>query len=401
MTLTIGRISLDEFTAVTRSGRGLALSGSLIRNDDAAAIGKQFRGLEEAASPPYLDEPIVPVTWDVDPTFDGFYRVGTVQWDQSADQKQLYDDLVVWSIGLERVGGNPSVESKLTGAVRSNDHSITDTNVVGFHAFPTSGSPSVPAQSYRNGLYEYVEAIDTVGSGGGVQVWAPSVAEFSGTASWMPVVGSFYDGAATVEDEDENFMLGRTGTPAAISNGIIRVSFVDTGITVESGEGASDWAATSYTFGLEAGGVGWDVYPSSAVVLMNRPEVVGMRAMINGPGGPGTMDVILRRGERMARVTAQWDLDDLAVDITHEDVGWTFVTGGRRRQTADADGNVWVMSTPLDFTGGSEPAIEVTGATKVAPFGVGIIQSASSPAALTAIYRYMAAQHERQMVVQR
>src|SRR5688572_26646066 len=121
--LHVGRVALPTGFSWTRTPKGLSIEGRINRDPASPITIEQLIGLAEN-----IDEPHVPVWWDHDPIVDGFYRVANSSW-RATRGTGPWANSFEFSADLERVPGNPGIESVLVGAVRANDHSITDTNV--------------------------------------------------------------------------------------------------------------------------------------------------------------------------------------------------------------------------------------------------------------------------------
>lgn len=408
MSLTIGRVALPELTTVERSGRSVRMSGALLLNADSLVLGRQLLGMEEAAHPPYSDEPIVPVTWDVDSSLDAFWRPGTVEWAISAEDGQEYGDWVNWSIDLERVSGSPSLESRLTGAVRANDHSIDDSDARGWWALPSTGEFSYGGVAGAAAL----RAVET-GSfvAGTMRIFIPTVALFSATAVRHTAVATHYLGCCMIRDSDDNVVLGRTGVPVSIDNGLVKVTVGAASLSVtapvNSGGTAGAWG-TSHAFAL-SDGVAGPLTLSDARILANGPEMVTIRVTVQLASimlgqNMATLDISLRRGDQMARCQFTPPAAT-ALYVQHaSDTALTDLTGGRRRTSDDASSNRWVIATPSTFTnqtGGF--SLASSAASRSFALGMEFAGSAASGAnaAQQLIYQYHAAQYERQRVVNR
>src|SRR5690242_2332241 len=123
-TLTVGRITLRETVTVSEAGgdsRTLAVSGQestppltraelVARHDDLMALDA---------------DQVLPVTWTDKPERDGYYKPGAPSADLTDQQAETVTS--TWRLNLTRVGtaGETDLQSRLAGAVRANDHSLT------------------------------------------------------------------------------------------------------------------------------------------------------------------------------------------------------------------------------------------------------------------------------------
>lgn len=118
MTLRVGRAVLDDPFAVRFDGRRLSIDNAVEGASlaEALAIRQQLAGLDRN---PW--ELVFPVSWDVDPTVDGFYRLAGTPSIGTVDASYTG----FWfpaSLTLERVGvdGESLLEATLRGSVRYN-----------------------------------------------------------------------------------------------------------------------------------------------------------------------------------------------------------------------------------------------------------------------------------------
>src|SRR5690606_29861849 len=83
-----------------------------------------------------LDEEAVPVLYDIDRRYEGFARV--LDAGVTIDRDHLFAGHIPFFVRLERVagGGGVLVESRFSGPVRPNNHSITSSDVHGYHGVP-------------------------------------------------------------------------------------------------------------------------------------------------------------------------------------------------------------------------------------------------------------------------
>lgn len=409
--LTIGRVGLDadqvEVNDWDQSGRTISVSGELWSTvADAKVLRQQLAGYVDN-----LDEPIVPVTWSEDSSVDGYY------WVRSADVTTMPVSLVTgifgFSVTLEQVDGfaGPLMETVITGAVRSNAHSITSSN-------------AVAAIGVSDEVLEFNDSSNPVSSGkftrsaedGTVRIIKTNT--YVRRQSFSIAPADWYLTSARIELGSPlravvGSQIPETMTDWRLSNGLVRVAITASGFTLSGWDGSA-WS-TAKVLQFTFSGTAISTYTIAGVrVLRNSPEECILRVSFDIPSalltalGAGAVrgyaDVALRRGDRMARfvlVTSR-TLSTPGVKLQTTEAG-TNLTGGLRATSNDADGHRYVLSTPVahttDTTNG---AIAATGTIDEFPFAAGLEIDGSSAAtndvAQTIIYQYMAATSERVVI---
>lgn len=344
MTLTVGRLVLDDpYTVSSRPG-GLALSGDESNSDVGTSVG----GLTAAAALTLkrrlvgLQGQLIPVIWAGDPSIDGFYRVAEVTADIGSYAGSSV--FVTWALGLEFVGYQPGFEATLIGAPVPNVHGIT-----GKSWAATAGG------SVENDLGASATGIAWAhGPEGGGTIWGYT---FTSQPRWMryPLAAAdWYVGAAkiTVDGQVVEGMELPSAAPGTgthvLSNGIVRVSLAATpylGFDVDVYTGGA-WRAKRFMFG---GPVGTVHNPATSVAMIsNDPWCAGLR-FINADRTH--VDVLLRRGARFATFTMRRYASGGTQGLYRSTAeAATALTGGIRATANDGDGNRFVMSSPSAFT---------------------------------------------------
>jgi len=303
MSMTIGRCSIarDPYPG-SFSQQGNVVS---FRSDNGAtsltqstALNQQLLGLIEN-----WDEDTFPFTWSLDSTYDGFYKIRSVQVDP--ESVYITSGVSRFTITMERIGGGfsrPQFESIVQSVVRTNSHGVTApaglflswyagtsteadvaysgiwslTLADGAHKWNTAFAPSGPTSYYissRAADYYYNSARLEVQYG----------------STWYPVVG-------------QQIPLG-TGVKWRISNGAVRLYPTsvsgDGRFTVEQ-YNAGSWSGREYgvitaasTF-VNVTGTTSDA--SSVKVIKNSPEMVVVRLRQQAEAG-AVVDIALRKGD--------------------------------------------------------------------------------------------------------
>lgn len=148
MTLTVGRAALGnsvDLATVGRSGDDLALEGTFFPTvtgdtDEADAVRLQLAGLVENR-----DEPVVPITFTVDPKVNGWYAIDSVSTRERPSSAEI--GAFAYSISARRVAkyASPLIEIDSTSVVRTNGVGITATEVEALGAWWHESAQSIPA----------------------------------------------------------------------------------------------------------------------------------------------------------------------------------------------------------------------------------------------------------------
>lgn len=418
MTLTIGRFSTADEATVDQSGNsvtfGFHLRPTVASDDDHFhALVQQVLGLVDNE-----DEEVVPVTWSQDATFDGFYRVTSVSIPNSPIR--IRDGIVLnCSVTLERLRGYANPIWEITGnfVVRTNGNGVT--NPGGFVALPEDATQRLVKSS----------STATLGSGtittatGTLHRFDLAVASYpSFIATLAAAPSDFFDGAALIEVKYGSSWYTAIGrdipsTPATgvrLSNGIIRVGWVDDGgdirIRLEVWNGSA-WETSAEDF-VPVFDTTSNLEPVGAVnILRNSPEqvIVSVPHQYTSASSPyflltfslarGFFGVELTMGTLSGSSSLTFNL--AADTITAS----TSITGGIRRTSNDASGNRWWMVSALaptkDLVNGD---LTVTGTTPHS-FALGMELNGSGAAAgqdaVTTSDQFYAAISQRQRAVTR
>ncbi len=335
MSMTIGRASLStDPRSITQSGDTLTFTIDIYPGTLAAskAIRQQLLGL--------VPGEVIPMTWDGDTDFDGFYIVGGVT---------VSPELVYLQNGFMRAGvtatrvrggyGNSLVELVDSGWDRATG------------ATSTTNNPRVPSNISYSGsaLNESREtATGTIYVLGGTN-----------TTNLIQVEpADFYNGACTIEYQQGGTWYTAVGkqipddVPLRIGNGLIRLSWDGSDLDLEVYEGATDsaWQAVdAITFPT---GDGNGAAVNSALILRNDPEALSVTWPISLPEASGEprytpVTFSMNRGEYVTSVVSP--LQSIVIDATttHDptEVQINSVDRGWRANAANADGHVWLLLT--------------------------------------------------------
>lgn len=390
MTLTVGRATFDNPPEqADLQGDRLTLSGRLqpaeADTDLLRVTRQQLLG--------YLgntDEDVVPLTFDDDPTLDGFYRVS----DASCANARAVDlsGVLAWSASLERVAGGYSsaiVEVIAEAFVMTNAHSVT--NPTGFW-----GPPSAAKQI----MFETPALVSTpTGEDGAIPRFSITGA-FSETAQVFVEAVDYYRGSSRIET---SFDAGVTWYPMVgaqipvldplylrLTNGLVRLTIApdpagnDRGIvTVEVYDGAAAAWESEHELKFRIGPTSANIIGEyfQPQVLRNSSElcIVRLRARRNDAGGIATLtntqgfiDFALRRGANFISGTTNSRLAATQyVQIATAGACSTF-TGGIELTSADSDSNKWTLTSPVSITQDTTNRLISSTSGQTFPFAVGL-----------------------------
>lgn len=353
MTLTIGRCTLvSEPSAVAVNGSRVdfLVHVNPTTAGDAnhwAALKQQFNGLVGND-----DEPVVPVTWSTDSTFDGVYRVLDVSL-PSWNAMYVRKETPFCTISLQRVLGysNALCEMTTQSVVRTNAHSFTvppsviatQTGGVGVDLRPTI----TPAATLTRAC-EFPP-----GSSIGISAYTQAAPVALTTYRDDTAPANFYRGACMVEvpyGGTFRTVVGRNiaaATQWRISNGLVRLGYIPSlvafGIEIWGGTLWEPIGISHITNGSVTPVIGLGGYLS---ILRNSPECVVVRVGIDPD-----FTYRIMRGNNL--VEASWT----SRTATKYGVGFTATvattavsTWGVRATSNDTNGNRCVFGMPVAIT---------------------------------------------------
>lgn len=236
---------------------------------------------------------LVPVTFRDKAERNGYYTVTQTSSDLTDYQSEVAT--CDWTIDLQRLGSDPEVDiqSRLTGAVRANNFSVTGT---AWHA------PAIGHYAYYTGT-SIPSNFDRTSANGNIRIYSGVPANIS--PRWGCDPANYLNGRVMLtsttyvstenEVEGVNRQIGTTGW--TLSNGVVSV--------IPHASTAGRLTIGVYNAGYQT--VDWDIQSGgsnlgvwkSATVLRNDPEQVVLRLTAErntGTAGRDTLDLTLRRG---------------------------------------------------------------------------------------------------------
>lgn len=362
----LGRIPLRETFTVSESGgdgRSLDLEGQesyppltraqvIARHDgiNALAVGQ-----------------VIPVTFTDKPERSGYYTVKSsgATYSEHLNERVTTD----WKVSLDRVGSDAEtdLQSRLTGAVRLNDFSLTGERwhapPIGHYGYYTGSSN--PTTMTRTGADGTMTVYRSVPAGVSPRWGCPPASYLTGR------VKAATTGAQEVYGVD--VPLAAAGW--ALSNGFVNIAPGASGtLNVQT---YSDGAYRSKEWNVSVAGsassiTSWD----GATLLRNDPEMVILRLIKGLSPGRATLDLTLRRGSRFVEGYLQTGTSaTLAAYRASLEMNTSAAASGYVTATADdADGNVFVIGSARTFTAHANGGLIKSAATAL-DFFIGAVAS--------------------------
>lgn len=369
---------------------------------DALALRQQILGYAEN-----IDEEVIPITWAADSTISGYYRVRKAA--VAMKGASLAHGLFEWQMQLERVQGyaSPLFESVLLGAALENAHSYSG-------ATPWHAVPAAVTEVTKTG----VSAAYTRDSADG-DVRVHLLSGYEQTPRFYLAPEDYYIGAATLELGSGSLFRTIVGLQAEnlptawrLSNGLVRVTPSATAGAIDiSHFDGTNWD-TAKTFKVRVNSSHIVNEFTNITVLRNSAEEVVIRLAGATDGGlavgPVSIDLALRRGDRLVRGFIQSDVAYAWKVVRATNEASTAITGGIRATSNDANGNRFVIFTSKAFsTTGSltEGGLYSSSAVRAFDFAIGSEvggNTAVTPDNAAALAnQYFAGQSEQMLVVAR
>jgi hypothetical protein len=355
--LSIGRYTVRETWSVSETGAGvLQVAGRevmppLTRADVVyryeSALGSQGA--------------FVPVIWEDKPERSGYYTVTSASGDI---MDRAAEGVVVaeWKLSLARHGSDTDVdlESRLTGAVRANDFSLTGER---WHAPPPAHyayytGATIPSTMTRDGSDGIITVYRGIPSGVSPR-WGCEVGDYLDGRARILSVGYERVGVGQAVDADD----------WELSSSLVRVRPLLSGGTLE---------IASYTGGVWRPKAWWvDVGGTqiarfeAATILRNDPEACVLRLTEHrATVGRAVLDLTLRRGSRvvegylqrgdsgtlaiyLAGAESMTDSTSYMVATANDSAGNRATIGSARNFDAHANGGISKTAvTAMDFYAG-------------------------------------------------
>lgn len=362
MTITVGRAVINNAASnVQQQGDLLAFDITIDNRTTAGQVSSGFAIRQQLLGMLNNDdEQVFPVTSSDDPTWDGYYRVSSVNVEPFP--VFLSSGAMRASFSLQRVAGgyaNPVIETYVVSSVTTNSHGVTAPTYGLLASYPsafTGVDVDVTGLDENNTTFLTVSAASEDGTVTRSldNFYAVTTERVGYSLSYVPPADYYGPGACQIiQSSVSDFALvgkqasALTAGNWTISNGLIRIS--PTGNTneinvegwdspawrgriVRAGRISAGSFTASTTFQINGGSV--------PVILRNSPETVVIRVS-NGYSQP-YFTFTLFRGATVVLVHVEGDDDVIGLGLSPTAAG-TNVTGGVRTTATDANGNRFVL----------------------------------------------------------
>ncbi|MFI7126000.1 hypothetical protein ACIBQ1_09920 [Nonomuraea sp. NPDC050153] len=310
---------------------------------------------------------LVAALWEEKSERNGYYTISSASG-EVRDRKPQNITEIAWKVSLQRHGPDTDVdlESRLSGAVRANDFSLTGERwsapSIGHYAYFTGATiPSVLTRASTDGTITVYRGVPA----GVSPRWGCRVEDYLRGRVRVLNAGFERVGAAHPLRTDQWEM----------SNGLVRVRPLTSGGSIEVASFTSGaWRPKAWW--IDIGGTqvtDWD----SASVLQNDLERCTVRlAVRRSPVGRAYLDLTLRRGSRFVEGYLQrGDSGNLSVYLATSET-CTDSTSYVVRSTNDSDGNRVIAGSARDFDPHANGGLTRTSNTAM-DFWLGVVASGS------------------------
>lgn len=366
--LQLGRVPLRETFVATESGgdRGLDLEGQesyppLTR----AQVISRHDGIN-ALVPGQL----VAVTFTDKPERNGYYTIAS----SSSTYTEYLNEQVTadWKVSLDRVGSDSEtdLQSRLTGAVRLNDFSLTGER---WHA------PPIGHYGYYTGATNATTMTRT-GADGAITVYRGVPTGVSPRWGCNPT--SYLTGRVKVTTTGSQEVYGvdvpLAASGWALSNGLVNVTpSASATLDVQAYTGGS-WHSKLWNISVAGSAssiTSWD----GATLLRNDPEMAIVRLTKGLSPGRVTLDLTLRRGSRTLEGYLQTGTAaTLAAYRSTLETNTSFAASGYVTATSnDSDGNRFAIGSARTFTVHTNGGVIKSSATAL-DFWIGAVAGGGS-----------------------
>ncbi|MYS15163.1 hypothetical protein [Streptomyces sp. SID4982] len=367
--ITLGRIPLRETFDVAEAGgdtRTLDLDGQesfppLTR----AQVVARHDGINSLTM-----GQVIPVTFTDKPERNGYYTVKGAgsTYTEHRGERVTAD----WKVSLERVGSDAEtdLQSRLTGAVRLNDFSLTGERwhapPIGHYAYTTG--TALPTSMTRTGSDGAITIYRGVPANISPRWGCPPTAYLAGRVRATTTGGQEVYGA--------DVPLAASGW--ALSNGLVNVtSSASASLDVQAYTGGA-WRSKLWNIsvaGSAASITTWD----GATLLRNDPEMCILRLVKGLNPGRASLDLTLRRGSRFVEGYLQTTTaNTLAAYRSTLETNTSFAASGYVTATAnDTDGNRFAAGSARTFTAHTNGGV-TKGAATAMDFWIGAVASGGS-----------------------
>lgn len=357
--IRVGRFYVVEMEKATETTDGkLSVSGQESSPPTTPAalvtfLHGQISGMQEGH--------LMPVQFRDKAERDGYYALTNASSDLTDYQGEVI--IADWQMELQRFGSATEIDiqSRLTGAVRQNDFSLTGTR---WHA------PAIGHKAYHTGTTLPSGSVSRTTDEGAITVYLGVPADVH--PKWGCDVDDFYGGRVRITDtlevstenevEGVNRRMSQTGW--SMSNGLIKVNGdSDAGIIDVQYYDGSAWVANPWR--LQRNFVNLPVWDTATILRNDFEECIIRLTSTTSGGGRTSVDLKLKRGARLVEGYMQTSTStSLKVQpdnttASTSGTGYQVATSGTHRPACgsahtfsvdNTNGGIWATSTTtFDF----------------------------------------------------
>jgi hypothetical protein len=311
---------------------------------------------------------LVAALWEEKAERNGYYTISSASGEVK-DRKRQGITEISWKISLQRHGPDTDVdlESRLSGAVRANDFSLTGERW---------SAPSVGHYAYYTGA-TIPSLLTRATTEGDITVYRGVPAGVS--PRWGCRVGDYLRGrvrvlSSGVERVGTAYPLSASGWE--LSNGLVRVRALASGGSIEVASFTSGaWRPKAWW--VDVGGTQVTAWDSASVLRNDLEQCVVRLAVARSPVGRAYLDLTLRRGSRIVEGYLQrGDSGTLSVYLASAET-LTDSTSYVVRSTNDADGNRVIAGSARNFDAHADGGLTKTSSTAM-DFWAGVVAGGGS-----------------------
>lgn len=312
---------------------------------------------------------VQPLTFTDKPERNCYVSIDSV----SAEYTEWRSEVVTsnWKLGLTRLGSDSEIDlqSRLTGAVRVNDFSLTGER---WHA------PPIGHYGYQTGTSNPT-TMTRAGADGTITVYRGIPAGAS--PRWGCTPANYLNGRVRLTSSGTELCgvdqsLSPTGW--ALTNGLVNVAVgASASFDVQAYTGGA-WRSKLWNVSVASSAssiTSWD----GATLLRNDPEHVILRLSKGLNPGRATLDLTLRRGSRTVEGYLQTTTSNtLAAYRSTLETNTSFAASGYVVATSnDGDGNKFAAGSARTFTAHTNGGVQKASSTTL-DFWVGVVAGGSS-----------------------
>jgi hypothetical protein len=311
---------------------------------------------------------LVAALWEEKAERNGYYTISSASGEVK-DRKRQGITEISWKISLQRHGPDTDVdlESRLSGAVRANDFSLTGERW---------SAPSIGHYAYYTGA-TLPSLMTRASTDGDITVYRGVPAGVS--PRWGCRVGDYLRGRVRVLSSG----VERVGTAYPLdagqwelSNGLVRVRPLASGGSIEVASFTGGvWRPKAWW--VDVGGTQVTAWDSASVLRNDLEQCVVRLAVARSPVGRAYLDLTLRRGSRFVEGYLQrGDSGTLSFYLASAET-LTDSTSYVVRSTNDADGNRVIAGSARNFDAHADGGLTKTSSTAM-DFWAGVVAGGDS-----------------------